>query len=104
MRRPSPWSMLVVLLAGIIILREPRFENADAVFLNWLLAHSPARASATVPLTVVEISRDSFADPNAGSERGGRQGSAGAVSPLEFALFLQSVLDFQPNVIAFENI
>src|SRR3954452_22716865 len=105
MRRPSPWLMLVVLLAGILILREPRFEQADAVFLRWLLAHSPARASAAVPLTVVEISRDSFADPNAGSERGGRQGSSGgAVSPLEFALFLQSVLDFQPNVIAFENI
>ena len=26
------------------------------------------------------------------------------ISPLEFALFLQSALDFQPTVVAFENI
>ena len=26
------------------------------------------------------------------------------LSPLEFALFLQSLLDFQPSVVAFENI
>src|SRR3954452_25271003 len=105
MRRPSPWLMFVVLLAGILVLREPRFEQADDVFLRWLLQHSPGREGKSVPLTVVEISRDSFADPNSGSERGGRQGSSGeAVSPLEFALFLQSVLGFQPNVVAFENI
>ncbi|MFL6539859.1 MAG: CHASE2 domain-containing protein [Chthoniobacterales bacterium] len=104
MRRPSPWLMLVVLLAGILVLREPRFEQADDLFLRWLLEHSPAREGKPVPLTVVEISRDSFGDPNGGSERGGRQTSGDAVSPLEFALFLQSVLDFQPNVIAFENI
>src|SRR5437764_7915772 len=104
MRRPSPWLMLVVLLAGILVLREPRFEQADDLFLRWLLEHSPAREGKPVPLTVVEISRDSFGDPNGGSERGGRQTSGDAVCPLEFALFLQSVLDFQPNVIAFENI
>ncbi len=27
-----------------------------------------------------------------------------AISPLEFALFLQSAMEFQPEVIAFENI
>jgi hypothetical protein len=31
-------------------------------------------------------------------------GSPTGISPLEFALFLQSALDFQPGVIAFENI
>ena len=31
-------------------------------------------------------------------------GGGAAISPLEYALFLQSVLEFQPTVVAFENI
>jgi hypothetical protein len=99
--------MLVVLLAGIVILREPLFARAEDSFLRWLLAHSQGNEGERVPLTVVEIARDSFAEPNSPKETGGpspKPASAAAISPLEFALFLQSVLDFQPNVVAFENI
>ena len=98
--------MLIVLLAGIVLLREPLFARAEDVFLRWLLDHSQGSEGARVPLTVVEIARDSFADPAAPKETGGPEkvGSSAAISPLEFALFLQSVLDFQPNVVAFENI
>ncbi len=96
--------MLVVVLAGLLVLREPRLSSADDYFLGWLLAHSQAGEGAPVPLTVVEISRDSFADPNVPGESAERgAGHPAAVSPLEFALFLQSVLDFQPKVVAFEN-
>src|SRR5437588_3976331 len=104
MRRPSPWLMLVVLLVGILILREPRFAEWDDSFLRWLLMHAPASEGAKAPLTVVEISRESFADPNETNNDTHTNGRGAAVSPLEFALFLQSVLDFQPNVVAFENI
>ena len=31
-------------------------------------------------------------------------GGGAAISPLEYALFLQSILEFQPTVVAFENI
>ncbi len=105
MRRPSPWLMLVVLLTGLLILREPRLSAVDDAFLRWLLAHSSSGEGKPVPLTVVEISRESFSDPGAMAENSVHgAGHPAVISPLEFALFLQSVLDFEPNVIAFENI
>ncbi len=100
--------MLVVLLLGIIALRDPRFAQTDELFLRWLLDHAPGGAGPAVPLTVVEIGGDSLMDPKAAAEEAAaiRQqgGSGAAISPLEFALFLQSLLDFQPSVVAFENI
>ncbi|MEP6956831.1 MAG: hypothetical protein ABI883_08390, partial [Chthoniobacterales bacterium] len=107
MQRPSPWLMLVVLLVGILLLREPRFAQVEDKFLFWSLAHSPG-SGPTVPLTVVEIGRDALMDPQraqAVAAEAPQPGSSSAgISPLEFALFLQSVLDFKPGVIAFENI
>jgi hypothetical protein len=100
--------MLVVLLLGILLLREPRFAYAEDVFLTWLLEHAQGSTGPRVPLTVVEISRDSLMDPQSladGKGNGRKDGAAKpALSPLEFALFLQSILDFQPGVVAFENI
>ena len=100
--------MLVVLLLGIIALRDPRFAQTDELFLRWLLDHAPGGTGKAVPLTVVEIGGDSLMDPKAAAAEATaiRQqgGSGAAISPLEFALFLQSLLDFQPSVVAFENI
>ncbi|MGI8820295.1 MAG: hypothetical protein ACR2ID_05435 [Chthoniobacterales bacterium] len=107
MQRPSPWLLLVVLLLGIILLREPRCAKMEDAFVAWLLGYSANNGSA-VPLTVVEIGRDALMDPQrlqAAEAEPPQPGDTGAaISPLEFALFLQSVLDFQPGVIAFENI
>ena len=107
MQRPLPWLMLVVLLLGIVLLREPRFAQTDELFLRWLLDHARG-AGPAVPLTVVEIGGDSLMDPKAAAEEAAairqRGGRGAAISPLEFALFLQSLLDFQPGVVAFENI
>lgn len=100
--------MLVVLLLGILLLREPRFAQAEDVFLRWLLEHSQGSVSPSVPLTVVEIAQDSLMNaPTTGepaSPVAQKTESGAAISPLEFALFLQSMLDFQPSVVAFENI
>jgi hypothetical protein len=100
--------MLVVLLLGIVLLRDPRFVRADELFLHWLLDHSQGSVGPAVPLTVVEIGGGSLMNPKAAAEEAPttRQqgGSGAAISPLEFALFLQSLLDFQPGVVAFENI
>lgn len=97
--------MLVVLLLGILFLREPRFERSEEFFLKWLLKNSELHARSA-PLTVVEIGPDALMDPDVPKEGADTLPHAGAssVSPLEFALFLQSILQFQPPVVAFENI
>ena len=99
--------MLVVLLLGILLLREPRFAQAEGVFLRWLLEHSQGANGPAVPLTLVEIGQDALASPAANETAvipAAKGAASPAISPLEFALFLQSVLDFQPSVVAFENI
>jgi hypothetical protein len=96
--------MLVVLLLGLLLLREPRFQPYDDLFLRWLLKYSKP-GGGDVPLTVVEIGRDPLMETRAPDEpQTPAQPAAVSISPLEFALFLQSVMEFQPEVIAFENI
>jgi len=85
MERPSIWVLVVVLLLGVLFLREPRLQRSEEVFLRWLLTNSPP-ASASAPLTMVEVGGDRI------------------ISPLEFALFLQGVLEFKPTVVAIEPV
>ena len=95
-----------MLLLGILFLREPRFQRRDEVFLRWLLENSQTRG-ATVPLTVIEIGNNPLAQKPAGvkeSTEAFLHTGGSTISPLEYALFLQSVLEFQPTVVAFENI
>ena len=106
MRNLSPWPMLAMLLLGILFLREPRFQRRDEVFLRWLLENSQTRG-ARVPLTVIEIGNNPLAQKPAGmreSTEAFLHTGGSTISPLEYALFLQSVLEFQPTVVAFENI
>jgi hypothetical protein len=103
MERPSIWLMLVILLGAILFLREPRLQGFDERFLGWLLKNSPSRAGI-VPLTVVDIERmPSTQNKQPDSDPGGNA-DATAVSPVEFALFLQAALEFKPTVIGFETI
>jgi hypothetical protein len=104
MRGGSVWLVLVVLLLGIVLLREPRFAQAEDVFLCWLLEHSSGTDDPPVPLTVVDIAQGSFADAQPTETQEQKNARSGSLSPLEFALFLQAVLDFQPSLVAFENI
>ena len=107
MRRFSFWPVLVVLLLGVLLLREPRFEKLEENFLRWLLRNAqPPKVS--IPLTVVEIGRDRTSSNQKNSADESTEaflhGGGAAISPLEYALFLQSILEFQPTVIAFESI
>ena len=101
--------MLVVVLLGLLLLREPAFRQWDEIYLRWLLKHSQP-AGPSVPLTVVEIGRDPLMEkaPPAEDPEGATPSTANAsgiaISPLEFALFLQSALEFQPEVVAFETV
>lgn len=85
MERPSISVIIVVLLLGILFLREPRFQRSEDIFLRWLLRHSQP-ATKPVPLTIVEIGKEN------------------PPPPLETALLLQGLLEFKPTVIALEPV
>jgi len=104
MRRPSLWMMIVVLLLGVLFLREPRLQRSEEHFLRWLLANSEPQGPPA-SLTVVEIGRElvlALGGPNPTEKF--LHGSGTAISPLEYALFLQAALELKPTVIAFEPI
>ncbi len=98
MQRPSIWLMLVIFLACLFFLREPRLQRFDDVFLRWVLRNSPP-PHATAPLTVVDIGSDQMLP-----EKRLAAGNNTSISPVEFALFLQSALEFGPTVVGFEPI
>src|SRR5260370_912683 len=85
MERPSIWVIIVVLLLGVLFLREPRFQRSEETFLRWLIRHSQPAVKA-VPITIVETGREN------------------PPSPLETALLLQGALEFKPTVIAIEPV
>src|SRR5207247_4980286 len=82
---PCTWVIFVVLLFGVLFLREPRFQRSEEYFLRWLIRHSQPPAKA-VPITIVETGREN------------------PPSPLETALLLQGALEFKPTVIAIEPV
>src|SRR5438067_6697647 len=96
---------IVVVLAALLLARDPYVEKADAFFLHWLLRNTPASGDH-VPLTVVEIGEEPVVEtqPNqtAPGNPPGSRSSAALVSPLEFALFFQAILDFRPTIVAVE--
>ena len=105
MRRPSPWLILVVILLGAFILRDPRLQQMEDVFLSWFMEH----AEGVLPpaqVALVEIGRDDFQrlSPPDEAMPPPKGQAARSLSPLGYALFLQAVLEFQPTVIALEPI
>ena len=97
---------VVVLLVAILLGRDAHVEKADQFFLQWLLKNTRP-PTGHVPLTVIEIGREPLfgAAPekpvgNANGDFGRATGST--ASPLELALFLQSILDYKPMVVAIE--
>jgi hypothetical protein len=97
MARPSIWLMLAIVLASLLFLREPRLQRYDETFLRWLLRNSRP-IGGTIPLTIVDFNSETD------SQKKEARPSSAAVSPVEYALFLQAALQFKPTVIAFEPI
>ena len=85
MERPSIFVIILVLLLGVLFLREPRFQRSEEIFLRWLLRHSQP-ATKSVPLTIVEVGKE---NPPAA---------------LETALLLQGLLEFKPTIVAVEPV
>lgn len=106
MRRSWPWLFLVIILLGTLMLREPRLQRADDFFQAWAMENSAAPLPPS-PVTLVEIGRDDFRQmAPAGMEKPLAEGEAArrSLSPLEYALFIQAVRDFEPAVIGLEPI
>lgn len=102
--------MLVVVLLGILILREPRVRQGDDVLLAWFLEHAQAHLPPA-QVALIEIHREDLRSfpvlPTKGSgaeETAAKKKLRRTVSPLEYALFLQAAMEFQPAVIALEPI
>ncbi len=100
MQRPSLWPLLVVLLLGLLFLREPRFQRFEEVYLRWLERNSPP-SGGPVPLTVVEIGGELAPQKSRKPLTSGRSKNA---LPLDLALFLQGILDFKPTIVAIEPV
>jgi len=92
--------MVVILLACMFFLREPRLQRFDQTFLHWLLKNAPSNGVA-VPLTVVDIGGGGLLPKNRPPQS---PESGTAISPVEYALFLQAALEFNPTVVAFEPV
>lgn len=106
MPRPSPWLILVVILLGVCILREPRLQQMEDVFLGWFAQHTEA-ALPPAPVTLVEIGRNDFqrmTPPEEVKQLPKGQAARRSFSPLEYALFLQAALEFKPTVIGLEPV
>ena len=100
MQRPSLWPLLLVLLLGLLFLREPRFQRFEEVYLRWLERNS-LPSGGPVPLTVVEIGGELAPQKSRKPLAGGRSKNT---LPLDLALFLQGILDFKPTIVAIEPV
>ena len=106
MRRPSPWLILVVILLGVFILREPRLQEMEDVVLGWFMQQSEA-VLPPAPVTLVEIGRNDFrrmTPPEEARPLPKGEAARRSLSPLEYALFLQAALEFKPIVIGIEPV
>lgn len=88
---------IIVVLAALLLAREPVVAHADDLFLTWLLRNTAPQASP-VPMLVVEVNP---VGSDAAAPQPIRPVSSG-ISPLEFALFLQATAEFKPSVVAIE--
>lgn len=97
--------MIVVLLAGVLFLREPHLQKSEEFFLRWILKNSQP-SGPPAPLLVVDIGRNQPTAPNAAADPTEKflHGPGRTLSPLEYALFLQAALEFKPTVVAFEPV
>ncbi len=93
---------IIVLLVAALLGRDPHVRKADEVFLDWLLRNTDPTPAGRVPLVVVEMERASLPAGGTDPAKAFARGVSSDISPLDFALFLQSILDFKPSVLAIE--
>ncbi len=93
---------VVILLVALLLGRDPHVEKFDQFFLDWLLRNTDPTPSARLPLLVVEMSRTSLPADRPSATGALARSTSSEISPLDFAIFLQAILDFKPTVLAIE--
>ncbi len=94
MFRTGAQLLFLTLLAGLLLMRESRHEplaSWDNDFADFLARNSRHRA-APAPVTLVEINDSSLVN------------HPWPWTPLDFSLFFQAVLPFQPEVVAIDEV
>ena len=86
--------MILVLLAGLVLMRESRREPLASWDNRWadFLAMNSRHGQPPAPVTLVEINDISV------------QNHVWPWNPLDFSLFIQAVLPHQPEVVAIEEV
>src|SRR5687768_10781383 len=96
MFRTGAQMLLLVVLVGLFLLRESEQWPADAVDQRWAdwLSINVGRRSATElpPVSLIAIDQDSLAN------------HPWPWTPLDFSLFFQAAIPFQPEVLGVEDI
>ena len=98
MRRPSLWLLMVIILLGAFILREPRLQGIDDTLQGWFMEHTES-ALPPVPVTLVEIGRGRRSVESMREVLGSRDRSqAGPTAPPQ-GLVLMGV-EYHPRLLA----
>lgn len=95
MQKSSAQLMLIVLVVGLLLMRESRQNPGAAIessYVDWLAANSE-RTAQPAPLVLVEINDNSLVEKH-----------PWPWSPLDFTLFLQAILQLDPSVAAIEHV
>ncbi len=95
MQKSSAQLMLIVLVVGLLLMRESRQNPGAAIesgYVDWLAANTE-RTAPPAPLVLVEINNSSLVEKH-----------PWPWSPLDFTLFLQAILQFDPSVAAIEHV
>ena len=94
MRCRTTQFLFLVLLLGLVLMRESRIaplSSVESAFESWLMLNAQ-RPAVAAPLTLVQISNDDLRD------------TPWPWGPLDFSLFLNAALGFQPPVLAIEPV
>ena len=94
MRCSNRQFLFIVLIVGLVLMRESRLYPLDGVetaYANWLAINAP-RQSEPAPLVLVQIADDDL------------RANPWPWSPVDYSLFLNAALPFQPPVLAVEPV
>src|SRR5207253_10669655 len=94
---------VVVVLAALLLARDPYVDKADAFFLDWLLRNTPA-SGEHAPLTVVEIGSGPTVETQPNQQTPGNSPESrprpSSVPPLSSAVFFPAFHDLKPTGLA----
>lgn len=95
MRRSNRHFLFIVLLVGLVLMREsrlPPLDGMETAFANWLAINAPRKSTEAAPLVLVQITDEDL------------KSAPWPWSPVDDSLVLNAALPFQPPVLAVEPV